>query len=234
MAPTWRLWHRYSPDPARLGLPSNTTSPAPPEGNGGRKNVEGGSEVPRGGLLDWEGERWTDDNGGEARAWEWPQGDFHRYTLAPAKCTELRPAQIGPGDPSTSAPLPFLPPHPSLSSSSHCWHPSRRWWVGWKSVNMWRSAINTVITLARLWWSQPHLVTVATTDMFYHRGQQTSPTCCPLKDDLKSSIWGFCLLLFVLVGVCGGFYMPAETLLQHSNRVSVIPEEFIVTSKLLH
>lgn len=80
MAPTWRFWHRYSPDPARLGLPSNTTSPAPPEGNGGRKNVEGGSEVPRGGLLDWEGERWTDDNGGEARAWESPQGDFHPAT----------------------------------------------------------------------------------------------------------------------------------------------------------
>lgn len=79
-APTWRFWHRYSADPARLGLPSNTTSPAPPEGNGGRKNVEGGSEVPPGGLLDWEGERWTDDNGGEARAWESPQGDLHPAT----------------------------------------------------------------------------------------------------------------------------------------------------------
>lgn len=30
--------------------------------------MEGGSEVPPGGLLDGEGERWTDDNGGEAGA----------------------------------------------------------------------------------------------------------------------------------------------------------------------
>lgn len=118
MSLTWRFWHRYSPDPARLGLPSNTTSPSPPEGNGGRKNVEGGSEVPPGGFLDWEGERWTDDNGGEARAWESPQGDLH-----PAICWLRLSAPIWglhrfskviPSKSPPSVPLPLFPPHPSL------------------------------------------------------------------------------------------------------------------------
>lgn len=67
---------------------------APPGGNGGRKNAEGGSELPSGTLRDGEAERWTDDNGREAGAWESPRGDT--YTLlclgsgCCAKCTEPR------------------------------------------------------------------------------------------------------------------------------------------------
>lgn len=149
------------PWPCRLGLPSNTTSPAPPEGNGGRKNAEGGSEVPPGGLLDWEGERWTDDNGGEARAWEWPRGDLHPATrwlrLSAPSWGLHRFGKVIPSKSPPSAPPPSpFPPHPSLSSSSHCWHPSRRWWDGAKSANEWGSAINTIITLGLLWCSQPH------------------------------------------------------------------------------
>lgn len=63
-----------------LGVSFSTTSPATPEGNGGRKNVDGGSKFPPGRLLDGEGERWTDDNGREAGAWVSPQGDLHPTT----------------------------------------------------------------------------------------------------------------------------------------------------------
>lgn len=103
-------------DPACLGLPSNTTSPAPPEGNGGSKNVEGGSEVPPGGLLDWEGERWTDDNGGEARAWELPQGDLHPAThwlrLSAPSWGLHRFGKVIPSKSPPSVPLPPLPSSP--------------------------------------------------------------------------------------------------------------------------
>lgn len=77
---TFRLRHWYC-----LGVPFDTTSPAPPGGSGGRKNVEGGSKFPPGRLLDGEAERRTDDNGREAGAWVSPQGD-----VDPATCW-LRP-----------------------------------------------------------------------------------------------------------------------------------------------
>lgn len=109
--PTWRKVLTSIPPWPGLGVFSDTTSPAPPGGNGGRKNVEGGSKFPPGRLLDGEAERWTDDNGTEARAWESPQGDLHPATcwlrLLYAKCTELRPSQqIWQGDPPHTTPLP--------------------------------------------------------------------------------------------------------------------------------
>lgn len=97
-----------------MGVPSNT-SPAPPGGNGGRKNAEGGSKFPPGkicGRRDWlrDGQMTMAGRPGpECRPRE-------TYTLLGVgsgcytKCTEQRPSQrIWQGDP-------FTHPHPSPAS----------------------------------------------------------------------------------------------------------------------
>lgn len=65
--PALGICYRYSHDPS-WESPRTRLPLAPPGGNGGRKNAEGGSELPSGTLRDGEAERWTDDNGREAGA----------------------------------------------------------------------------------------------------------------------------------------------------------------------
>lgn len=136
-----------------MGVPLDTTSPAPPGGNGGRKNVEGGSKFPPGTLLDGEAERWTDDNGREARAWESPRGDLHPATcwlrLLNAKCTEPRPSQqIWQGDPFTETPavlfLPSLTPNQEVMS----WHRGCR--------QVWDSYLHHYQFVSSLLWRPNH------------------------------------------------------------------------------
>lgn len=104
------------------GSPLQDDFPAPPGGNGGRKNAEAGSKFPPGRLLDGEAERRTDDNGREAGAWESPQGDLHPHcVLAPAATLSAPRWGLHSGfgkvipsadtPPSTSI---SFPPHPSL------------------------------------------------------------------------------------------------------------------------
>ena len=137
--------------------------------------MEGGSEVPPGGLLDWEGERWTDDNGGEARVWESPQGDLHPATrwlrLSAPSWGLHRFGKVIPSRSPPSAPLPLTrlsPLPPIVDTQAGGDELARR-------VRTSEGAINTVITLDFLWRSHPNLATVAlvATDTIYHWGVWT-------------------------------------------------------------
>lgn len=132
-----RLGHWYSLD-LFLGVPFNATSLAPPEGNGGRKNVEGGSGIPPGILLDGEAERWTDDKSRGGQSQSVASGSLAPcYVLAPAAALSAPRGRLHSG---FGKVIPFThtsPIHLLPASSSLRWHPGGRWWVdaeGWRKV----------------------------------------------------------------------------------------------------
>lgn len=220
--------HRYSSDPARLGLPSDTTSPAPPEGNGGRKNVEGGSEDPPGGLLDWEGERWADDNGGEARAWESPQGDLHSATRwlrlsAPSwglhRFSKVIPSKSSPLSASPPSLLTLLSPLPLIVDTQAGDDELAR------RVRTSEGVLSTPLSLVLLWRSQPCLVTVALVATDTCSAQRRAAYIFSKRSKVQPAefwrkIWGIAFLVVVcclLWFVCVEPFTWLERLLRHPD-----------------